>query len=160
MTHDANDDVPLVSGTITLRNPRRVLLLNPFQTPLVVCLLAVSVVFTFWPEVLEHAPVGFEERGFVHHVWHYCLLLGAATTLVGMLVASRMRLKIELIGLILLSGTMAINLAAVVNEMVVAHMTTAGGLGLAMRAAILAGLAMRIIIITRHPTVPLPVDKQ
>jgi hypothetical protein len=161
MRHDAHDDVPLVSGTLTIRNPRRVLLLNPFQTPLVVCLLVVSVTFTFWPHVLEHAPVGFEERGFMHHVWHYTLLLGSLVTLIGMLIASTRRLKVELIGLILLAGSMGMNLAAFIAGMSEGHPSANGsGLGLALRAAVILGLTARIIILLRQPTVPLPVDQR
>jgi hypothetical protein len=161
MRHDAYDDVPLVSGTLTIRNPRRVLLLNPFQTPLVICLLLVSVTFTFWPDALEHAPVGFEERGLMHHVWHYALLLGSLTTLVGMLIASPHRMKVELIGLILLVGTMTMNFAAFIEGMSDGHPSANGsGLGLALRLAVILGLTVRILILLRQPTVPLPVDQR
>lgn len=152
MRHDRHDDVPLLSGTFTIRSPREVLLLNPLQAPLVVTLLGVSVVFTFWPELLAHAPVGFEALGVMHHIWHYALLVGSAATLVGMLAASPYRLKIELIGLIILCGALAMNLAAMLSTIPPGGPDVTG-MAIAVRAGVLFGLLVRAFIIAREPTV-------
>lgn len=139
---------------LSLRNPRDVLLLNPFQLPLVVGLLVTSIVFTFWPAALDHAPVAFERRGVVHHVWHYALLVGAATTLAGMLSAGTRRLRTELVGLCVLIGAMGINLLAVLADALAAEVAVSG-FTVAVRASIIAGLMVRAYTVIVEPTVDL-----
>lgn len=139
---------------VTLRNPREALLLNPIQLPLVAVLLAVSVVFTLWPTALDHAPVSFEERGLVHHVWHYALMVGSAATLAGMLSAGARRLRTELVGLSILIGTLGVNLVAEVAGAVEAG-HAASGLDVALRAAAVLGLTVRAYIVATEPTVDL-----
>ncbi len=150
-------DIPIVRGTLSIRSPRAVALLHPFQLPLVLGLAAVSVVFTIWPEALNHTPISFEIRGVVHHVWHYSMLTGSLLATVGMFVTHRRRLQIELSGLALLTGALTMNLVALITEAA----TTAigeipGGLGMALRAVIIAGLLVRAYIIAREPTVEIP----
>lgn len=140
---------------VALRNPRDVLLLNPLQLPVVVALLTVSVVFTIWPEVLEHSPVSFEQRGIIHHFWHYTLLTGAASTLFGMMSAGPRRLKAELVGLCLLIGALGINLTSAVAAALATHPPEVSGLVVAMESALIAGLSVRAYIVTVEPTVDL-----
>lgn len=154
----AGHDVPLLRGTFTIRSPRSVLLLYPFQLTIVVAILAVSVTFTFWPEALEHAPVSFEQRGVIHHVWHYALLAGSGGTLWGMLSASALRLKVELIGLCLLVGALAMNLATMVADALASTSLESSGLSgleVALRAGVIAGLVVRAFTVTVEPTVEL-----
>lgn len=151
---NTHHDVPLLHGSFTLRSPRSVLLLNPYQLPLTVLLLAVSLVFTFWPEVLEHDPVAFETRGLVHHGFHYLLLSGSALTLAGMMSAGPRRLKVELVGLCFLAGALLMNMVALI-----AHATTPegdlSGLMFALELAGIVGLVIRGFIVVREPTVDL-----
>lgn len=132
------------------RSPRNVLLLQPFQLFLVVALVAVSVVFTIWPEVLEHSPVSFEKRGVVHHGWHYLLLAGSLITLAGMLSASVRRLRLELVGVCLLVGALGVNLVAVLDDPGASNVS---GLGVALRVAAILGLTTRAYIVATEPTV-------
>lgn len=148
-------DVPLLHGSVTIRSPRNVLLLNPLQLPLVVALFTVSVVFTIWPEVLEHSPVSFEQRGFVHHFWHYTLLVGSALTLAGMMSAGPRRLRTELVGLCLLIGALGINLTSAVAAALATHPPEVSGLVVAMESALIVGLGVRGYIVTVEPTVDL-----
>lgn len=145
------------NGT-TLRSPFAVLVLMPFQLPVVLAIGLVSVVFTIWPEVLQHSPVGFETRGILHHVWHYSLLAGSVLALVGMFWTNqRLRLRIELAGLFVLMGAMTMNLIAIVafisdGGRVGAEAETSG-LDLALRVGIILGLACRAFIIVTAPIV-------
>lgn len=155
MNARGNHDVPLLHGTFTIRSPRSVLLLNPFQLPLVVGLLLVAVVFTIWPQALDHSPVSFEKRGLVHHVWHYTLLLGSALTLVGMLAAARWRLKAEFVGLVSLIVVAALNMIALTS----AEGPTSG-FDLALRAAVIVGLSVRAVIVVTEPTVDVSAERR
>lgn len=147
-------DVPLLHGTFTIRNPRSVVLLQPFQLTLVLTLVAVSVVFTIWPEFLDHAPVSFERRGIVHHIHHYMLLAGATLTAVGMVSAGSRRLRTELVGLCLLIGALGVNLVAEVAHAAGADQA-ASGLDIALRVAAVVGLTLRAYIVATEPTVSL-----
>lgn len=153
----APHDKHLWHGGFSIRSPRSVALLNPYQLPIVTSLLVVSLVFTFWPEVLEHSPLSFETLGIVHHLWHYALLLGSALTLYGMLSVRRRRLKAELIGLITLIGCLAINVTAMVADALgdAPNDASLTGLGLAVRVGILLGFLVRAYIVATEPTVDL-----
>ncbi len=126
------------------------LLLYPLQFPLVLALFLVSAVFTAWPEALEHSPISFETRGFVHHIWHYTLLVGAALVLVGMLWNNRRRLQVELSGLFLLIGAMGMNFLAVATA---SGPEAPNGLTIAVRFGVIAGLVLRAWIIISEPVV-------
>ncbi len=168
-------DIPVVHHTISIRSPRAVLLLNP-TLPIVLSLLFVSVVFTIWPEALDHSPISFERRGIVHHVWHYSLLAGSLLALVGMFATFRRRLQLELAGTFLLVGSLTINLIAMVNELepaetflpvgaftinLIAMVDESGhpvgdppsGLGMAIRAGVILMLAIRTYILIAEPTI-------
>jgi hypothetical protein len=155
VNHSPGADFPVLRGTITIRNPRSVLLLQPFQFCLAFALWLTAIVFTIWPEALEHAPVSFEQRGIVHHVWHYALLLGTSVLMCGMLSAGRRRLQAELIGLFLLIGCLGLNLTAVLADTVGLHESIVSGLGIAIRAGFLAALLIRVYIVIAEPTVDL-----
>lgn len=131
---------------------RAVILLYGVELPIIASLFVVSLVFTVWPGALEHSPISFEERGLVHHVWHYTLLAGASLVLLGMLWNNRKRLKVELMGTVLLIGATGMNLLAVGTE---EGPDAPNGLSIAYRAGILVGLALRAWIIVSEPVVPL-----
>lgn len=145
-------------GTFTLHNLRSTLLMNPIQLPLVLALMVVSITFTFWPQALDHSPVGFEQRGVVHHVWHYTLLLGSSLTLAGMLSTGRSRLQVEFIGLCLLIGMLAVNLIAMVGGAYAnaePGVPPLAGMDVALRAGLILGLAVRAWTVVKEPTVDL-----
>lgn len=91
-------------ATNTIRSPRSIILLTPFEFVVASLLWLLAVVFTIWPAALEHAPVSFEQRGVVHHVWHFALLAGSSLLLTGLFYAGARRLQVELVGLFLTLG--------------------------------------------------------
>lgn len=137
-----------------MRRVRDVVLLHPFHFPLVCTMFVVSLVFTVFPEALEHTPVSFETRGPIHHIWHYALLLGSALTIVGMFGVDRKSIRTELVGLVMLFSAAALNFVAVVAGQVDGSAEPAG-FGLALRAAVILGLGARIVIVIVQPSVPL-----
>ncbi len=143
-------------------NPRvRAAILRQSPLPILVTLLAVSIVFTVQPEALVHSPVSFEARGIVHHVWHYTLFGGALLGLLGAVIVDRR--SMELVGLILVECALALNLIAlVVNEFVgIASVDDpASGLGLALRVGVMAQIATSIWILTTEPLLDLPVTRR
>jgi len=153
-----SDDIPVIEGRITVRNPIRVLLLNPMLFPVMLSLFAVSVVFTVWPTALAHNAVAFETSGVIHHVWHYTLLGGSLLSLFGMLAATKWRLKAELFGLILLTAALAINLVAVISANLDGPAPDpTSGLGFALRVGVLFGMLLRIYVVVAEPTIGVPV---
>lgn len=138
------------------RSPWMVALLYPFETPLVFCMLAVSVVFTFWPDALQHAPVSFEERGFIHHMWHYTLLSGAALAALGLLWETPRRTLVEAIGLVMVACAVTLNLVAILT----ADLATDGidGWRVALRIGVLVGMILRVYILLAEPTVSVSVQ--
>jgi hypothetical protein len=152
---------PVVQRTITMKNPRTVIAMNPGTVCITFAILIVAVVFTIWPDVLEHSPIAFETRGVIHHVWHYALMIGAAMTLIGEFGAFRKALVVEMVGVSLLTSAVAMNLAA----MVVAAMTlesqghfeggggAPSGLGMALRAGVVAMYLIRTWVLVYQPIV-------
>ncbi|MEJ7824924.1 MAG: hypothetical protein WKF48_05820 [Solirubrobacteraceae bacterium] len=104
--------------------------------------------FTLAPDTLEHTAVSFEQRGIVHHAWHYMLLVGSVLTLLGLLTQSRIAFRIEFTGLMLLIIAFAVNLVAVVTSG-----EPISGLGLATRSGMLFGLGVRAWIVLTQPTI-------
>lgn len=129
------------------------LILQPFQLPLVVALGAIAVVFTIWPEALDHAPIAFEKRGVVHHVWHYSLLAGSFVALYGMFSEAERRLRIEFAGLLTLLVVVALNTIALVADTLAQPPGVESGLGLALRFAVLAGFGVRLYTVIKQPTI-------
>ncbi len=136
-----------VAETSRLRG-RTVLLLHPIELPIVACILLVAVAFTLAPDTLEHTAVSFEQRGIVHHAWHYTLLSGAVLTLVGLLTQSRIAFRVEFAGLMLLIIAFAVNLIAVMTSG-----DEISGLALATRCGMLIGLGVRAWIVLTQPTI-------
>jgi len=143
------------------------LLLNPFELPLIVCLLVVAVVFTAFPEALDHTAISFENRGAVHHLgFHYPLLFGAAFALIGLLGVPRRiaesrlgrRLTPEKIrvlygaGLALIFVAISLNFVALLATEIEANDEPISGLTVAIRCTILIGLALKIWILATRPT--------
>ncbi len=141
-------------------NPRiRAALLRQSPLPILVTLLAVSIVFTLSPEALSHSPVSFETRGIIHHVWHYTLLGGTLLGLIGAVIVDRR--SMELVGLILVEAALALNLIAIVTFEIagVGPGDAASGLGIAMRVGVMAQIATSIWILTTEPLLELPVTR-
>ncbi len=137
-----------VAETSRLRG-RTVLLLHPIELPIVACLLLVAVIFGIAPDTLEHTAVSFEQRGIIHHVWHWVLLLGGAVlTLVGLLTQSRIAFRLEFAGLVALIIAFAVNLIAVMTSG-----DQISGLALATRSGMLLGLGVRAWIVLTQPTI-------
>ncbi len=152
-------EIPVVKATFSLRSPRAVALLHPFQLPLVLILAGLSIVFTIWPEALNHNPISFENRGIIHHVWHYTLLTGALLSTAGLFMVHSRRLQLELVGLCLLTGALVMNLVAVIAEAesVIISSETPSGLGMALRFGVITGLIIRLYIVAFEPTVEIPI---
>jgi len=154
MKREHGQDVPIRHAGFSIRSPWAVMVLMPFQLPLTLSIFAVSVVFTIWPDALQHSPISFEAQGFLHHVWHYSLMLGSLLVLVGMFWTSTRRLQAELAGLFVLMGALVINLIAVVAlALDPGNGEEPSGLGMAIRAGVILGLAVRAFIIVTEPSV-------
>lgn len=125
--------------------------LNPFQFPLALALFAVTVVFTIWPDVLEHSPIAYETQGLIHHVWHYSLLAGSVLVLAGMFGQFGRHLQVELAGLSIIGGAMMVNLLALVST--IGQDDEPSGFGMALRVGIIVGLVFRAVGIIRTPVV-------
>lgn len=131
--------------------PRAALALNPFLFPLSVSLTTVALVFTFWPDALDHSPIAFETRGFVHHAWHYALLAGAALTLLGILWRGRRQIFIELSGVAILIAVLSMNLLALVAQAYQPGEPAADGLAVTLRVALIVGLCFKAWTIITGP---------
>lgn len=145
-----------MAANVRMRSPRSVLLFHPFHLPIHFSLFIVSIIFTLWPESLEHAPVAFETRGVIHHAWHYGLLLGSGLTVLGLFQAGRRRLKVELIGLVLVFVALTMNLIALAF-----HATDEGGeplngLQVAVRLGVITGVLVRVYILAAEPVLAVP----
>lgn len=148
---------PRASTPARRKRLRTVLLLHPFQVPIMVAMLIVAIVFQISPDTLSHTAVSFETRGIAHHVlFHYPLLFGAAFALAGLLIeGGRVVIAdltiadlLEIAGLTLVMVALAINLIALV-----ASGADLNGLVLATRTGMLAALAARIYILIARPSV-------
>lgn len=117
------------------------LLVHGFELAITFCLAVVSVIFTIFPDLLAHAPAGFETRGYVHHVWHYMLLAGALATFIGLCAA---RPRVELAGLSLLIAALTINLLTLAY---IGDQYPQQGIALAVRFAVLVGLGARAYLL-------------
>lgn len=154
MKRDLGQDIPVKHAGFSVRSPWAVMVLMPFQLPIMLGAFLVSIVFTIWPDALQHSPISFETQGLIHHVWHYSLALGSVLVLVGMFWTSSRRLQAELAGLFVLMGASAMNLIAVIALVIdVQGDAEPSGLGIAWRVGILLGMAIRAYIIIREPVV-------
>lgn len=161
MPHNLGDDIPIRRAGFSIRSPWAVAVLMPFYLPVTLAIFIVSVVFTLWPDVLEHSPISFETLGFWHHVWHYSLMLGSALILVGLFWVSVRRLTVELIGLSVLTGAMTTNIIALTAfAFASGDGEDPSGLGLAIRAGVIAGLAVRAYVIVAEPIVTITAPKE
>jgi len=128
-------------------------LLQPYQLPIVLAAAALAIVFTIWPQALDHAPIAFERRGIIHHIWHYSLFAGSFVALYGMFSESARRLQIEFAGLLTLLVVIALNTIALAADTMTNPPGAESGLGLALRCAVLAGLGGRGYTLLRQPTI-------
>lgn len=147
--------------TVSTEQPSRkqAVLLNPYQFPIVVTLAIVSIVFTIWPEALEHSPIAFEERGVVHHIWHYSLMAATLICLYGMMSRKPWKLFAEMIGLSLIAAVLALNFVAQVAAGW-GDFGQVNGLQLAVRSGLISGFLIRIGIIIFEPTIELPTNRE
>jgi len=131
------------------------MVLMPFQLPITLAIFAVSVVFTIRPDALQHTPIGgFETQGFIHHVWHYSMMLGSLLVLVGLFWANTRRLQAELAGLFILIGALTMNLIALVAfALLPSDAEEPSGLGMAIRVGVILGLGIRAYIVVAEPVV-------
>ena len=132
---------------------RGTLLLHPYQFPMALVLAGLSIVFAIWPDALEHAPIAFEQRGVIHHVWHYTLLVSSFVTLYGMLSKSRRKIQFELAGLLGLSVVVALNTIALTFDAASTPPGVESGLALALRYAIFVGFLTRMYTMVWQPTI-------
>lgn len=148
-------NIPVIQ--VTIRSPRGILLMVPLF-PFVFAIFAVSIVFLIWPEALEHSPIGFEARGYVHHLWHGALAAGSLAALWGMFSPEPHRIPMEAMGLMVLTGCFAMNLAALVEDLVWGHTSPplGSGLDLILRIGLIAAFLIRIYILVFKPTVVIP----
>ncbi len=151
--HHYGDDVAIKRAGLSIRSPFAVMVLAPFQLPLILALGVVSIVFTIWPDALQHTAISFETRGVLHHIWHYSLLFGSVLTVVGMFWTDARRLRVELSGLFILMGSVMMNVIAQVASAAVGGEDGASGLGMALRFGILVGMASRAFVIVAAPVV-------
>lgn len=144
----------------SLRDVRDVAFLQPYQLPFVVAVVIVALVFTVFPEALEHSPIAFEERGFIHHVWHYTLLSGGLLTLWAMVWAHpNHRIQAEIIGLTFIATAVVINLIALITTQFVGpESEQASGIAIAIRAALLTGMSIRVFVLICEPTVQVSIE--
>lgn len=149
-------DVSVTGFTVKVRKPREVILLNS-TVPFVLGMFLVSVVFTIWPEALEHTPIGFEQRGLIHHIWHYSLLFGSTAALFGQFIATKRRLQLELVGLIIVTSAVAMRFITVLAE---TGFREFPGLALALYLSTITMLLLRCYVIIKQPTVLLPAPVQ
>lgn len=140
-----------------MKRIRRVALLHPFQLPISLAMFGVAILFTAFPEALEHTPVSFETRGIIHHLFHYSLLIGGALSVIGLFLCGRLALPVEFVGLLLLAVALALNLTALVSaELNPEDTPPLSGLVVALRLAVLGGIGVRMFIILTQATVELP----
>ena len=95
--------------------------------------------FTISPEFLEHSPIGFEQRGVVHHGFHYLILIGGFTLLIG--IWSRDPL-LEVLGLWGCGLPVALNLAALLTA---ENLANESGIDIALRVVLLALVIDRLL---------------
>ncbi len=154
MKRDIEQDVPVKHARFSIRSPWAVMVLMPFQLPIVLAIFAVSIVFTIWPDALQHTPISFETQGLIHHIWHYSLMLGSLLVLVGLFWTSPKRLTVELVGLFVLMGALLMNMIALVAfAFSPADGEDPSGLGMAIRIGVIVGLGVRAYIVIREPIV-------
>lgn len=156
------DGQHIVRRTISFTSPRQVFLRNPVAIE-VTGLFIIAIVFTIWPLALEHSPISFEQRGVVHHVWHYTLLGGSALALFGMFSAHPRRLQLEFVGVLSVALAVALNLVAQVERLIsegaVAALTEGvTGFGIAARGVIMLHLLLRCYILVKDPEVNIPIE--
>lgn len=146
---------------------RTIALVWPAELCLVLSLLLTSVVFTVFPEALEHTPISFETRGIIHHAWHYLILASSASAAAGLMAmgnggqkhALHWAPRARLMGLIGIMVSLLLNLIAVVSDDLSGG-PPAGGLDLALRAAVVVFLGIRVYQIVRPPELQVVVDAE
>ncbi len=114
--------------------------------------MVLGSLFTLSPELLSHSPVGFERRGVVHHIWHYVVLIGGLSIVIGVQTHDR---PFEVAGLIGCGAAVLLNLAASATAGDGASLTggvnpSISGFGVALRVIVLAWIVLRVVEIFRE----------
>lgn len=156
------DKGSVVHRTISFTSPREVFLRNPCSLT-IIGLFVIAIVFTIWPEALEHSPISFENRSIIHHAWHYTLLGGGALAMFGMFSAHDRRLQLEFLGDLGLALAVALNLVAQVETLLRqgadgALLDGVTGFGIAARLILMSQLLLRCYILTVDPEVPMTIE--
>jgi hypothetical protein len=142
-----------------MKRLRSLLLLFPAEITLAGSLTLLAVIFTVFPEALEHSPVSFETRGWIHHAWHYLLLLAASLTLVSHIRSDPWTARTRLLGLLGLVLALTLNLIAEISADLSNPALRAGGLDIGLRVAAISFLIIRIRMIVNPPTVNVTMDR-
>ncbi len=147
---DRDVDLPVIRKTISIRSPKAVLLDN-ITVLLLAVLLAVSVVFIIWSDALDHTPTGFESQGVAHHIWHYTMMGSSALALIGMFGTFRFSLPMELVGKIVLTGCLILNLLAVLTEANTHGGDQPDGVRVALQFGVILVFLLRVYILIFRP---------
>lgn len=142
-------------------SPRaRLVLLGQSTLPILAALFVIAVTFTITPATLDHSPVAFETRGLVHHGFHYGLLAGALLGLAGALTTNKRGNWLELVGLILVTAAIVMNLTALIADSTHPDGEALSGVGLALRVGAIVQLGVRIWILVTRPTAEINVARE
>ncbi len=110
-----------------------------------VLLVLLGSLYTIFPELLAHSPVSFENRGPVHHLWHYLLLTGGFALAGGVWQRS---LQLQVFGLWSSSLVILLNFVASAADAISAGSTVElSGMDMALRIMVLAILALRLYVV-------------
>lgn len=110
-----------------------------------VCFVILGTLFTVFPPLLNHSPVSFENRGPIHHLWHYLLLVGGFGLMLGIWYR---HLQTENWALWVCAGVVTLNFVALIAKDI-ATQSTAGlsGMDAAARVVLLLTLGIRLFAI-------------
>lgn len=141
----------------SLRDVRDALFLNPYQLSVALALFVVTLVFVMWPEALDHDPIAFQDRGTMHHTWHYTLLVSSFVVLWAMVWAHpAQRVMSEILGLLGVFVAMVLTFI----ELVAAQSSgdQPSGLFIGLLSGLILALAIRIYCLIKRPMVQVSVE--
>lgn len=99
-----------------------------------------GTLFTLFPEFLEHSPIGFEKRGIVHHGWHYLILLGGFSLVLGVWLRDR---ALEAFGLVACGFPVLLNLVAIFTA--TDDFRDTSGIDIALRLVVICAALARLV---------------
>jgi len=126
---------------------REYLLLRAPLFALGIAYTILGTLFTIFPDLLNHSPVAFENRGPIHHLWHYTILIGGFALAIGIYIRN---VRVEVMGLWGVGLAVLLNFMALVFEEVSGSDSDAlSGVTGATRLAVLAAIAARLYVVLR-----------